>query len=141
MQVFAVLVKSAIKMAIGSLHLNGKKIFHLGPLDQGWWPGSFLLPPSDEAIVWEMDYLKKAGFNMIRKHKKVEPRRYYYHADRMGFLIWQDQTSGGSGGSEWPKWKKLRALSKAIQLKIKTGGQKKVMHWMPIGPIGLMSCI
>ncbi len=91
--------------------LNGKKNFHFGPLDQGWWPGSFLLPPSDEAIVWEMNYLKKAGFNMIRKHKKVEPRRYYYHADRMGFLIWQDQTSGGSGGSEWPKWKKLRALS------------------------------
>ncbi|MGQ1891317.1 glycoside hydrolase family 2 protein [Thermophagus sp. OGC60D27] len=91
--------------------LNGEKIFHFGPLDQGWWPGSFLLPPSDEAIVWEMDYLKKAGFNMIRKHKKVEPRRYYYHADRMGFLIWQDQTSGGSGGREWPKWKKLRALS------------------------------
>ena len=92
--------------------LNGKKIFHFGPLDQGWWPGSFLLPPSDEAIVWEMDYLKKAGFNMIRKHKKVEPRRYYYHADRMGFVIWQDQTSGGSGGSEWPKWKRLEALSK-----------------------------
>ncbi|UCS91709.1 hypothetical protein KZP23_13230 [Echinicola marina] len=92
--------------------LNGEKIFHLGPLDQGWWPGSFLLPPSDEAIVWEMEYLKKAGFNMIRKHKKVEPRRYYYHADRLGFLIWQDQTSGGSGGSEWPKWKKLQALAK-----------------------------
>ncbi|MEM6633962.1 MAG: sugar-binding domain-containing protein [Bacteroidota bacterium] len=89
--------------------LNGKKIFHFGPLDQGWWPGSFLLPPSDKAIVWEMDVLKKAGFNMIRKHKKVEPRRYYYHADRLGFVIWQDQTSGGSGGSEWPKWKKLRA--------------------------------
>jgi beta-galactosidase/beta-glucuronidase len=92
--------------------LNGKKIFHLGPLDQGWWPGSFLLPPSDEAIVWEMEFLKKAGFNMIRKHKKVEPRRYYYHADRLGFLIWQDQTSGGSGGSEWPKWKRLHALEK-----------------------------
>lgn len=91
--------------------LNGENIFHFGPLDQGWWPGCFLLPPSDEAIVWEMDYLKKAGFNMIRKHKKVEPRRYYYHADRIGFLIWQDQTSGGSGGREWPKWKKLRALS------------------------------
>jgi beta-galactosidase/beta-glucuronidase len=84
----------------------------LGPLDQGWWPGSFLLPPSDEAIVWEMEFLKKAGFNMIRKHKKVEPRRYYYHADRLGFVIWQDQTSGGSGGSEWPKWKRLHALEK-----------------------------
>lgn len=87
--------------------LNGKKSFHFGPLDQGWWPGSFLLPPSDEAIVWEMDFLRNAGFNMIRKHKKAEIRRYYYHADRMGFLIWQDQTSGGSGGSEWPKWKRL----------------------------------
>ena len=92
--------------------LNGEKIFHLGPLDQGWWPGSFLLPPSDEAIVWEMEFLKKAGFNMIRKHKKAEIRRYYYHADRLGFVIWQDQTSGGSGGSEWPKWKKLHALEK-----------------------------
>ncbi len=90
--------------------LNGEKIFHWGPLDQGWWPGSFLNPPADEAIVWEMDFLKKAGFNMIRKHKKAEPRRYYYHADQIGLLIWQDQTSGGAGPNEWPKWKKLRAL-------------------------------
>ncbi len=91
--------------------LNGEKIFHLGPLDQGWWPESFLLPPADDAIVWEMEFLKKAGFNMIRKHKKAEIRRYYYHADRLGFLIWQDQTSGGSGGSEWPKWKRLETLT------------------------------
>lgn len=95
--------------------LNGKQIFHLGPLDQGWWPGSFLLPPADEAIVWEMDFLKKAGFNMIRKHKKAEIRRYYYHADRLGFVIWQDQTSGGAGGSEWPKWKRLETLSENYQ--------------------------
>ncbi|MEM6377309.1 MAG: sugar-binding domain-containing protein [Bacteroidota bacterium] len=92
--------------------LNGQTLFQLGPLDQGWWPGSFLLPPADEAIVWEMEFLKKAGFNMIRKHKKVEPRRYYYHADRIGLVIWQDQTSGGSGGSEWPKWKRLNFASK-----------------------------
>lgn len=91
--------------------LNGKDIFHLGPLDQGWWPDGFLNPPSDDAIVFEMEYLKAAGFNMIRKHKKVEPRRYYYHADRMGFLVWQDQVSGGAGPNEWPKWKKLRADS------------------------------
>lgn len=90
--------------------LNGEPVFHMGPLDQGWWPDGFLNPPADEAIVWEMEFLKKAGFNMIRKHKKVEPRRYYYHADRMGFLVWQDQVSGGSGGPEWPKWQKLRAL-------------------------------
>ena len=90
--------------------LNGKETFHLGTLDQGWWPGSFLNPPSDEAIVFEMKYLKASGFNMIRKHKKAEPRRYYYHADRIGLLVWQDQTSGGSGPNEWPKWKKLHAL-------------------------------
>ncbi len=89
--------------------LNGEPQFYLGPLDQGWWPGSFLNPPSDEAIVWEMEYLKAAGFNMIRKHKKVDPRRYYYHADQIGLVIWQDQPSGGAGMSEWPVWKKLRA--------------------------------
>lgn len=89
--------------------LNGEGCFHFGPLDQGWWPDSFLLPPSDEAIVWEMEFLKKAGFNMIRKHKKVEPRRYYYHADRLGFLVWQDQTSGGTD-SEWPKWQEYDAF-------------------------------
>ncbi len=87
--------------------LNGSEIFHLGPLDQGWWPDGFLNPPADEAIVFEMEFLKKAGFNMIRKHKKVEPRRYYYHADRMGFLVWQDHVSGGAGPNEWPKWKRL----------------------------------
>lgn len=92
--------------------LNGEKIFHWGPLDQGWWPGSFLNPPADEAIAWEMEYLKAAGFNMIRKHKKAEPRRYYYHADKIGMLVWQDQTSGGAGPNEWPKWKKLRAENK-----------------------------
>ncbi len=91
--------------------LNGETIFHMGPLDQGWWPDGFLNPPADEAIVWEMEFLKKSGFNMIRKHKKVEPRRYYYHADQIGLLVWQDQVSGGSGGPEWPKWQKLRALS------------------------------
>lgn len=89
--------------------LNGEEIFHWGPLDQGWWPDGFLNPPSDEAIVFEMEFLKAAGFNMIRKHKKVEPRRYYYHADRVGLLVWQDHVSGGAGPNEWPKWKKLRA--------------------------------
>jgi beta-galactosidase/beta-glucuronidase len=88
--------------------LNGQEIFHWGPLDQGWWPDGLLTPPSDAAILYEMDFLKKAGFNMIRKHKKVEPRRYYYHADRMGLLIWQDQVSGGAdtdgGKQEWPIW-------------------------------------
>ncbi|MFH5805041.1 glycoside hydrolase family 2 protein [Alienimonas sp. DA493] len=83
--------------------LNGETVFHLGPLDQGWWPDGLLTPPSDEAMVWEIEWLKKAGFNMLRKHIKVEPRRYYYHCDRLGIMVWQDQVSGFPN----PPWTRL----------------------------------
>ncbi|YCM45000.1 sugar-binding domain-containing protein [Verrucomicrobiaceae bacterium 227] len=83
--------------------LNGKPIFHWGPLDQGWWPDGLLTPPSDEGMVFDIQYLKDAGFNMIRKHIKVEPRRYYTHCDRIGMLVWQDQVSGGAS----PRWTHL----------------------------------
>ncbi|WP_231943803.1 glycoside hydrolase family 2 protein [Aeoliella mucimassa] len=83
--------------------LNGKTIFHFGPLDQGWWPDGLLTPPSDEAMASDIEYLKAAGFNMIRKHIKVEPRRYYYHCDKLGIMLWQDQVSAGKG----PAWTRL----------------------------------
>ncbi|NNJ25181.1 glycoside hydrolase family 2 protein [Alienimonas chondri] len=83
--------------------LNGEPTFHLGPLDQGWWPDGLLTPPSDEAMVWEIEWLKAAGFNMLRKHIKVEPRRYYYHCDRLGIMVWQDQVSGFPN----PPWTRL----------------------------------
>jgi hypothetical protein len=83
--------------------LNGKTIFHLGPLDQGWWPDGLLTPPSDEAMLYDIEFLKSAGFNMIRKHIKIEPRRYYYHCDRLGMLVWQDQVSAGRG----PPWTRM----------------------------------
>lgn len=90
--------------------LNGKPIFHWGPLDQGWWPDGLLTPPSDAAMISDIDFLKAAGFNMIRKHIKIEPRRYYAHCDKIGMLMWQDQVSQGFGnpndepkGSS-PKW-------------------------------------
>ncbi len=76
------------------LLLNGQFVFQNGPLDQGWWPGSLLTPPSDEAMAFEIDFLKKSGFNMLRKHIKVEPDRYYYLCDRLGMLVWQDMPSG-----------------------------------------------
>ncbi len=76
--------------------LNGEIIFHWGPLDQGWWPDGLLTPPSDDALLSDIEFLKAAGFNMIRKHIKVEPRRYYYHCDKLGMLVWQDQVSGGN---------------------------------------------
>ena len=84
--------------------LNGKPVFHWGPLDQGWWPDGLLTPPSDEAMQWEIGWLKEAGFNMIRKHIKVEPRRYYHHCDRLGMLVWQDQVSAIKN----PKWTRLK---------------------------------
>ncbi|PNU03524.1 glycoside hydrolase [Novosphingobium guangzhouense] len=90
-----------------ALLLNNKPLFQNGTLDQGWWPESLLTPPSEEAARSDIVFLKKAGFNMLRKHIKVEPARYYYDADRLGILIWQDMPSGALGdqavrrGSEW----------------------------------------
>jgi hypothetical protein len=84
--------------------LNGEIIFHWGPLDQGWWPDGLLTPPSDEAMQFDIRWLKDAGFNMIRKHIKVEPRRYYYHCDTIGMMVWQDHVSGGAE----PEWTRLK---------------------------------
>ncbi|WP_296611674.1 glycoside hydrolase family 2 protein [Sphingomonas sp.] len=75
--------------------LNNKPLFQNGTLDQGWWPDGLYTPPSEEAMKSDLVFLKKAGFNMLRKHIKVEPARYYYDADHLGMLIWQDMPSGG----------------------------------------------
>lgn len=77
------------------LSLNGKPIFHTGLLDQGYWSDGMYTPPSDEAIVWELTKIKELGFNMLRKHIKIEPLRYYYHCDRLGIIVWQDFINGG----------------------------------------------
>ncbi len=74
--------------------LNNQPLFQNGTLDQGWWPDGLLTPPSEEAIAFELKFLKRAGFNMLRKHIKVEPAQYYAMADRLGILIWQDMPSG-----------------------------------------------
>ncbi len=76
-------------------HLNNEPYFLYGPLDQGYWPDGLSTPPTDEAIQWELNFIKQAGFNMLRKHIKVEPARYYYHCDRAGIIVWQDMISGG----------------------------------------------
>lgn len=75
--------------------LNNKHYFQHGTLDQGWWPDGLYTPPSEEAMAYDLIFLKKAGFNMVRKHIKIEPARYYYDADRLGMLVWQDMPSGG----------------------------------------------
>lgn len=74
--------------------LNGKPLFQMGPLDQGWWPDGLLTPPSDEAMASDLKVLKSVGMNMLRKHIKVEPARLYHHCDKLGLLVWQDMPSG-----------------------------------------------
>ena len=73
--------------------LNGEPLFQYGTLDQGWWPDGLYTAPSDEALAFDIQKTKEFGFNMIRKHVKVEPARWYWHCDRLGMLVWQDMPS------------------------------------------------
>ncbi len=77
--------------------LNNEPLFQYGPLDQGWWPDGLYTAPTDEALQFDIRKTKDLGFNMIRKHVKVEPARWYYHCDRLGMLVWQDMPSGDMG--------------------------------------------
>lgn len=87
------------------IFLNGEQIFQMGPLDQGWWPDGLYTAPSDEALLYDIKTMKSLGFNMIRKHIKVEPSRWYMHCDREGILVWQDLPSGNitSGYEDFAK--------------------------------------
>ena len=78
------------------VHLNGRPIYLLGTLDQGWWPDGLTAPPCEDALNWDADFLKRAGFNCVRKHIKVEPRAFYAHCDRIGLLVLQDMPSWGT---------------------------------------------
>lgn len=76
--------------------LNHKPYFQHGILDQGYWPDGLMTAPCDEAFIYDIELVKNAGFNMIRKHIKIEPLRWYYHCDRLGILVWQDMVNGGT---------------------------------------------
>ena len=82
------------------LQLNNKDLFQFGPLDQGWWPDGLYTAPSDEALIYDIQKTKDFGYNMIRKHIKVEPARWYTHCDRLGIIVWQDMPSGDKN----PEW-------------------------------------
>lgn len=83
------------------VHLNGATYFVRGVLDQGYWPDGLLTAPSDDALVYDIEAMRSAGFNTLRKHIKIESERWYYHCDRLGMLVWQDCVSGGSAYSPW----------------------------------------
>ena len=76
------------------LMLNNKPYFQFGPLDQGFWPDGIYTAPTDEALRYDIEMTKKLGFNLARKHVKVEPDRWYYWCDKLGLLVWQDMPSG-----------------------------------------------
>lgn len=83
--------------------LNNKFVFQYGPLDQGWWPDGLYTAPTDEALKFDIAQTKAMGFNMIRKHIKVEPARWYYYCDQLGMLVWQDMPSGDLGNGWEPR--------------------------------------
>eukprot|EP00434_Breviolum_minutum_P003619 symbB.v1.2.003188.t1/scaffold158.1/size292703/1 len=130
--------------------LNGESCFHLGPLDQGWWPDGLLTAPTDQAIRFDIEFLKQSGFNMIRKHVKMEPRRYYYHCDVLGMMIWQDQPSGtekegdcfkvppwtrleetAGRDAEWPLWAKQQFRKELREMVDCLHNHPSVMVWIP----------
>lgn len=82
---------------IQRMYLNNEFVFQYGPLDQGWWPDGLYTAPTDEALLFDIVKTKEMGFNMIRKHVKVEPARWYYQCDKLGMLVWQDMPSGDLG--------------------------------------------
>ena len=89
------------KSGVMRFTLNDKNIFHYGPLDQGWWPDGLYTAPSYEAMIYDIDKTKDLGFNMIRKHIKIEPALWYEYCDRNGILVWQDMPSADLGISRW----------------------------------------
>jgi len=93
------------------IFLNNKPYFNLGVLDQGFWPDGIYTAPTDEALAFDIKAIKAEGFNTIRKHIKVEPARWYYHADRLGMLVWQDFVNPNQGLPEGakPKFEKESA--------------------------------
>jgi len=90
-------------LGVPRLFLNGKPYFQTGLLDQGYWSDGLYTAPSDEALIYDIQTMKDMGFNMLRKHIKIEPLRWYYHCDRLGMLVWQDVVSGSNGrqSSNW----------------------------------------
>ena len=81
------------------IFLNNQPLFLVGPLDQGWWPDGLYTAPSDAALRWDVETTRQMGFNVARKHVKVEPARWYYHCDRLGLMVWQDLPSAFRTGA------------------------------------------
>jgi hypothetical protein len=107
--------------------LNGRSVFQLGPLDQGWWPDGLYTAPTDDALRFDIETMKQLGFNMVRKHIKVEPARWYYWADRLGLAVWQDMPSGWNDTPEarWHFERELRLMLEDLH------NVPSIVMWVP----------
>jgi len=107
--------------------LNGEPWFHLGPLDQGWWPDGLYTAPTDQALRWDVERTKAAGFGFTRKHIKVEPERWYHHADRLGLPVWQDMPCGWNDTAE-ARGHFERELAEMLEQR---GNHPSIIVWVP----------
>lgn len=133
----------ADKHGVNRLFLNGEPVFHYGPLDQGWWPDGLYTAPTDEALRYDIEMTKAMGFNTARKHVKVEPRRWYYWADKLGLMVWQDMPSGfakgsgdniRSGAAEDADWSDAQAaawLAEWAAIMEDFGSHPSIVAWIP----------
>ena len=108
------------KNGVLRLFLNNKELFQFGPLDQGFWPDGIYTAPTDEAMRYDIEVTKKLGFNMARKHVKVEPDRWYYWCDKLGLLVWQDMPSGDRFiGKDDPDISRTAQSARQFELELK----------------------
>ena len=111
------------------LLLNGKPVFQVGPLDQGFWPDGLYTAPTDEALRYDVEITRKLGFNMTRKHVKVEPDRWYYWCDKLGLLVWQDMPAGDKGiGPAEPDLKRSPESARQYRTELKAMVDGLVNH-------------
>mgnify|MGYP003095681069 FL=1 len=111
------------------LELNNQALFQFGPLDQGWWPDGLYTAPTDDALVYDIQKTKDFGFNMIRKHIKVEPARWYTHCDRLGIIVWQDMPSGDRN-PEWQNRKYFEGTELKRSVESETHFRKELMDYL-----------
>ncbi|MCY2989699.1 MAG: DUF4965 domain-containing protein [Planctomycetota bacterium] len=119
---------------IQRLMLNNKPLFQFGPLDQGFWPDGLYTAPTDEALRYDIQMTRKLGFNMARKHVKVEPDRWYYWCDKLGLLVWQDMPSGNFGGKDDQRRSDEASTQYELELKRLVHGfynHPSIVMWVP----------
>ena len=110
--------------------LNGRFVYQLGTLDQGYWPDGIYTAPTDEALRFDLERQKALGFNMVRKHIKVEPARWFYHADRLGLLVWQDIPALNTV-DEPAQWDRTNFESELTRIVNQLKGITSIVQWVP----------